>query len=115
MNPRYPQVAERAAHRCEYCQAPEAVFNFPFEVEHIVPPVHGGVNASVNLALACRACNLHKAAHLEALDPLTGEPAKLFHPRHDTWPEHFEVGAGTGELQGRTAIGPGHGSQAANE
>ena len=46
-----------------------------------------------------------RAAHLEALDPLTGEPTKLFHPRHDTWPEHFQVDAGTGELQGRTAIG----------
>lgn len=28
MNPRYPAVAQRAAHRCEYCLAPEAVFNF---------------------------------------------------------------------------------------
>ena len=37
MNPRYPFVAERAAHRCEYCRAPEAIFNFPFEVEHIIP------------------------------------------------------------------------------
>lgn len=37
MNPRYGQVAFRAEHRCEYCHAPEAVFNFPFEVEHITP------------------------------------------------------------------------------
>ena len=37
MNPRYAPVAERAGHRCEYCRAPEAIFNFPFEVEHIVP------------------------------------------------------------------------------
>ena len=27
MNPRYSRVAERAAHCCEYCQAPEAIFN----------------------------------------------------------------------------------------
>ena len=40
MNPNYPFVAERACHRCEYCHAPEAIFNFPFEVEHIVPSVH---------------------------------------------------------------------------
>lgn len=38
MNPRYASVAARAGHRCEYCHAPEAVFNFPFEVEHVVPP-----------------------------------------------------------------------------
>ena len=37
MNDWYPLVAERAGHRCEYCLAPEAVFNFPFEVEHIFP------------------------------------------------------------------------------
>jgi hypothetical protein len=35
MNPHYRVVAQRAGHRCEYCRAPEAVFNFPFEVEHI--------------------------------------------------------------------------------
>ena len=34
MNPHYPLVAQRAAHHCEYCRAPEAVFNFAFEVEH---------------------------------------------------------------------------------
>jgi hypothetical protein len=36
MNPRYVQVALRAEHRCEYCHAPEVVFNFPFEVEHVI-------------------------------------------------------------------------------
>lgn len=35
MNPRYHAVSTRAEHRCEYCHAPEATFNFPFEVEHI--------------------------------------------------------------------------------
>jgi hypothetical protein len=34
MNPLYARVAARAGDRCEYCHAPEAVFNFPFEVEH---------------------------------------------------------------------------------
>ncbi|MDD1414047.1 hypothetical protein MEN41_05055 [Dolichospermum sp. ST_con] len=37
MNPFYHLVADRAFHRCEYCHAPELVFNFPFEVEHIIP------------------------------------------------------------------------------
>ena len=36
MNRRYGLVAQRAAHRCEYCRAPEAVFNFPFEVAVVV-------------------------------------------------------------------------------
>ena len=69
MNPRYPTVAERAGDCCEYCRAPEAIFNFPFEVEHIVPTSRGGEDQRANWALSCRACNLHKADHLEAMDP----------------------------------------------
>lgn len=38
MNSRYALVSARAGHRCEYCHAPEAIFNFPFEVEHALPP-----------------------------------------------------------------------------
>lgn len=52
MNPRYPHVAERARHRCEYCLAPEAVFNFPFEVEHVIPAGRGGTDEEFNFALA---------------------------------------------------------------
>lgn len=54
MNPLYLQVAERANHRCEYCHAPEVVFNFPFEVEHIIPIAKRGKTDLDNLALACR-------------------------------------------------------------
>jgi len=57
MNPRYALVASRAVHHCEYCHAPEIVFNFPFEVEHIVPIVRYGDDVANNWALACRACN----------------------------------------------------------
>jgi len=42
MNPHYPPVSARARHSCEYCRAPEIVFNLPFEVEHIIPLAHGG-------------------------------------------------------------------------
>ena len=52
MNPRYALVAERAEHRCEYCHAPEAVFNFPFEVEPVMPPASGGGDHPSNLALS---------------------------------------------------------------
>jgi 5-methylcytosine-specific restriction endonuclease McrA len=61
VNPLYPAVAERAGHRCEYCHAPEQIFNFTFEVEHIHPRASGGGNNPENLALACESCNLHKA------------------------------------------------------
>src|SRR5215831_3867579 len=68
MNQHYPLVSERAGHRCEYCHAPEVIFNFPFEVEHIVPIVQNGADDVTNLALACRCCNLWKADHLTGVD-----------------------------------------------
>lgn len=83
MNPRYAAIAARARHRCEYCHAPEAVFNFPFEVEHILPPGRGGLDELANLALACRSCNLFKSDCVETLDPVSELMAKLFHPRDD--------------------------------
>src|SRR5438128_12391749 len=105
MNPRYSRVAERPSHRCEYCQAPEAIFNFPFEVEHIVPPRHGGTDDESNLALACRGCNLHKADHLNGPDAETQATVRLFHPRRDEWAGHFSVTEGTGEIVGLTPVG----------
>jgi len=39
MNPRYPAVSHRALHQCEYCHAPEGIFNLPFEVEHVNEPL----------------------------------------------------------------------------
>ena len=39
------------------------------EVEHIVPVARGGEDTIANWALACRACNLYKAAHVSGRDP----------------------------------------------
>lgn len=105
MNRRYPFVAHRAAHPCEYCRAPEIVFNMHFEVEHITPPTHGGDDNDDNLALACRACNVHKAAHLTGVDDSTGESAPLFHPRRDSWKEHFGLNRPAGMVRGITSVG----------
>jgi hypothetical protein len=91
VNPHYPRVAERAGHRCEYCRAPEAIFNFPFEVEHINPLRRGGTNDDSNLALACRSCNLLKSDAVSATDQESGIDATLFHPRQDDWDEHFTI------------------------
>jgi hypothetical protein len=63
MNPRYSVVAPRAAHRCEYCHAPECIFNFPFEVEHFVPENHQGPDAEFNwLWPVVRGMNIHRAS-----------------------------------------------------
>jgi hypothetical protein len=106
VNPHYRLVAERAGHRCEYCRAPEAIFNFPFEVEHIIPVSKGGSDNTDNLALACRACNLRKSNILMAVDPETQEMAPLFHPRTQIWIGHFELLASPdAALRGITATG----------
>ena len=105
MNPHYTQVALRAGHRCEYCHAPEAVFNLPLEVEHIVPVSRGGNDTAANWALACRACNLYKATHVSGNDPESFAIVRLFHPREDQWEDHFRVAAESGEIEGLTPIG----------
>ena len=79
MNLHYPDVALRAGHRYEYCHAPEAVFNLPLEVEHIVPLARGGEDTAANWALACRACNLYKATHVSGPDPVSEAVLRLFH------------------------------------
>ena len=105
MNPHYASVAGRAGHRCEYCHAPEAVVNFPFEVEHVIPPNRGGEQTPENRALACRSCNLFKSDFVSAVDPDTGQNSRLYHPRSDRWLDHFAVAPGPCELRGLTPIG----------
>ena len=105
MNAHYPAVAERAAYRCEYCHAPENVFNFPFEVEHIFPQVRGGSEALDNLALSCHACNLFKSDFETGTDAADSHRAALFQPRTDKWLEHFRIETQTAEIVGITAKG----------
>jgi hypothetical protein len=105
MNPRYPLVARRARHRCEYCGAPEVVFNFPFEVEHVLPTARDGTDEAANWALACRSCNLFKADAVVGWDEATGTEVSLFHPRQDAWAGHFQVDRTTGAIQGLTPTG----------
>lgn len=105
MNPRYLAVATRAAHRCEYCHAPESAFNFPFEVEHVVPSASGGGEEASNLALSCRSCNVHKGSHTRITDPETGAEVPIFDPRADQWDEHFQADRKTGVIIGITVRG----------
>jgi hypothetical protein len=104
MNRRY-LVAGRALHRCEYCHAPEVVFNFPFEVEHIQPVSKDGTDEVSNLALACRSCNIFKSDDTEGFDDETHSSTRLFNPRVDHWEDHFEVVLESGALLGLTEIG----------
>ena len=105
MNPHYPSVSSRARHVCEYCRAPEIVFNLAFEIEHITPQARGGETTESNLALSCRSCNLYKSNHVSAEDWQTREEVGLFNPRSDVWGEHCSLGVETGEIEGLTACG----------
>lgn len=105
MNPYYDLVAARAQNRCEYCRAPEAIFNLPFEVEHIRPAMLGGDNVDHNLALSCRSCNSFKSDRIVGIDEDSNAEARLFNPRVDLWNEHFAFNGESAEIAGLTPVG----------
>ena len=83
------QVRNRAGNACEYCQLPQEWQEATFHIDHIKPRAAGGDASLDNLALACVTCSLRKAARIRVPDPATGRSVRLFHPRHDSWNEHF--------------------------
>lgn len=99
------QIERRAGERCEYCHAPQRVFNAPFHIEHIVPRSRGGADDPTNLALSCSSCNLAKGTAIDGVASDTGERARLFNPRTDHWEEHFVWSADASIILGRTVIG----------
>jgi hypothetical protein len=96
-------VWSRAVASCEYCRIPQSYDLLPFCIDHIIAQKHRGQTVADNLALACFNCNTFKGPNIAGIDPLTGELTRLFHPRIDSWLDHFEW-HGT-ELIGRTTIG----------
>lgn len=82
-------IFERAMGCCEYCLSQERFATQAFSIEHIIPRSKGGSGDTDNLALACQGCNNHKYTRTEAMDPLTGQMAPLYHPRRQNWVDHF--------------------------
>jgi hypothetical protein len=82
------QVIDRARGRCEYCQTQQAIV-VSMEIDHIVPQSANGVTELDNLCLACIGCNGYKQDFQTAFDPETQIEVALFHPRHDSWSQHF--------------------------
>jgi hypothetical protein len=82
-------VEQRAKGRCEYCQSPAKYSTQTFALEHIIPRSQGGNTSLDNLALACQGCNNHKYNKLKSGDPVTQQLVDLFHPRQQSWQEHF--------------------------
>jgi len=68
---------------------PESAFRFRFPIDHIVARQHDGKTESNNLALACLRCNGRKGPNLAGVDPDSGQMVRLFHPRQDSWADHF--------------------------
>ena len=82
-------VRERANDRCEYCRLPQSVSVLPHEIDHIRARKHHGPTTLQNCCWACAYCNGAKGSNPAGYDPETGQLVGLFHPRTDTWAEHF--------------------------
>jgi len=99
------QVRQRAQRRCEYCQLREEFDALSFHWDHIIAQKHRGRTVFENLAWSCYGCNNHKQSDIAGIDPegATDDIVRLFHPRKDTFYEHFQW---TGpELRGKTPTG----------
>ncbi len=94
-------VWRRARNRCEYCQFPADISVLPFQIDHIIAEKHGGPTVADNLSLSCERCNSHKGPNIAGF--LKGRHVRLFNPRTDDWPEHFQWDGP--RLVGKTDIG----------
>lgn len=99
------RVRQFGDNRCNYCLAPQKLISYKLEVEHILPTAKGGTGDEQNLCLACRECNLHKAAKTHGFDFVTAKRVKLFNPRRQKWRRHFLFGADETLIIGKTACG----------
>ena len=102
---RRDKIASGAHHRCEYCQTAQEISGAQMHIEHIIPLSRGGHSDAGNLCLACAWCNSYKWAQTSGLDPVTHEDVPLFHPRTQSWHEHFRWSQDGVHLLGLTASG----------
>lgn len=84
------QVRKRSNGYCEYCYASMSFSPTQFDIDHILPVSLGGKSELSNLAIACGECNGHKHSKTHFIDPITLSKTRLFHPRQDYWPKHFQ-------------------------
>jgi hypothetical protein len=99
------QVRDRFSDCCAYCRTAERLTVATFEIEHIVPLAAGGPTNFDNLCLACPTCNRCKGNRTDANDPVTNNPAGLFHPHRDVWSDHFAWNDRGTEIIGLSATG----------
>lgn len=98
-------VQARAGGLCEYCRHPEDHATERYALEHITPRAAGGPDDTANRAFSCHGCNGYKGPKTTARDPETGTVVPLFHPRQQTWADHFAWNADSLEVIGLTPTG----------
>ena len=99
------RLLEADNRHCAYCYTTEANTGQPMTIDHITHQAKGGETIFDNLCFACRRCNEFKGSATRAQDPLTGETVALFHPRQQTWADHFQWDETGAALIGLTAVG----------
>jgi hypothetical protein len=97
-------VSNRDSSRCRYCGILQAGQVAVFHIDHIVPRSKGGATILDNLALQCPHCSLRKSNKMDGRDPESGLVARLFHPLHDRWEDHFSL-MRDGTIAGQSDIG----------
>lgn len=100
------QITEAADNCCEYCRVPRAVAFAAYHIDHIISEKQGGGTTFVNLALACRLCNLSKGSSIAAWHEFQDALIRLYNPRKDRWNQHFTLRP-SWLIVARTEIGQG--------
>ncbi|HEV8160308.1 MAG TPA: HNH endonuclease signature motif containing protein [Pyrinomonadaceae bacterium] len=99
------KVRESSKNRCGYCHTPQSLTSHKLEIEHIYPLSKGGTSEKENLCLACRHCNLHKAAKVFGYDVVSAKKVKLFNPNLQRWTENFGWDKEKTSIIGKTPCG----------
>ena len=87
-------VTQRAKNRCEYCLVHGDDMFWRYHIDHIISQKHGGSSEKNNLAYCCSVCNQNKGSDLGTYLPDSQRLIRLFNPRKDKWPLHFEINEG---------------------
>ncbi|MEW5987092.1 MAG: HNH endonuclease [Chloroflexota bacterium] len=99
------QLTAEFGNQCAYCHTLTLITGGRMVIDHIIPEIAGGQTEWANVCLACHSCNEFKGTQVKATDFKTGRQVPLFHPRQQSWREHFRWSADGCEIVGLTPTG----------